>query len=421
MLIEFSVKNFMSFKSKKTFTLLAGAGEENEENLIDNGNEKLLKTAAIYGPNASGKTNFMKALTAAILMIRKSNTRNVSDILIEMKPFIFDKKMSKLPCEFEFIFIKNDIKYIYGFAADKYKIYDEYLYKYLSAKPSLVFSRNENSGYKFPQSEKSKLSELATKNTEKRLFLSTATEWNYIPTREPYMFFSENIDVFSDYNNITGFSFNSFENDKDGKLKEFTINLLKEADIVIKDYNFEVKNIDVPNFAFAINNISIPNENVINKSVKISTMHEIENESGEKENFEFDISEESLGTKNLFFFSPILKDAFERGKVIIIDEIEKSLHPLLVQYIIGLFHNKKININNAQLIFTTHDTNLLSIDIFRRDQIWFTEKDIKRGSTDLYPLDDFSVRKNENIQKGYLMGRYGAIPFLTRGGNLWIK
>ncbi len=412
MLIQFSVKNFMSFKNRKTFTLLAGAEKENKENLISTENEKILKTAAIYGANASGKTNFMKALTAAILMIRKSNTRNVSDLLTEMKPFIFDKKTSKLPCEFEFIFIKNDVKYIYGFAADKYKIYDEYLYKYLSAKPSLVFSRDENSEYKFPQSEKNKLSELATKNTEKRLFLSTATEWNYITTREPYMFFAEDIDVFNDYNNISGFAFNSFENDKDGKLKEFTINLLKEADIVIKDYNFEVQNIDVSNFAFAINHVT-------NKSVRISTMHEIENENGEKENFEFDISEESLGTKNLFLFSPVLKDAFQRGKVIVIDEIEKSLHPLLVQYIIELFYNEKVNVNNAQLIFSTHDTNLLSLDIFRRDQIWFTEKDIKKGSTDLYPLDDFSVRKNENIQKGYLMGRYGAIPFLARGGNLW--
>ena len=91
----------------------------------------------------------------------------------------------------------------------------------------------------------------------------------------------------------------------------------------------------------------------------------------------------------------------------------------MVQYIIELFYNEKVNVNNAQLIFSTHDTNLLSLDIFRRDQIWFTEKDIKKGSTDLYPLDDFSVRKNENIQKGYLMGRYGAIPFLARGGNLW--
>ena len=103
----------------------------------------------------------------------------------------------------------------------------------------------------------------------------------------------------------------------------------------------------------------------------------------------------------------------------IIDELDKSLHPLLVNYIVSLFNNPVINKNGAQLIFNTHDTNLLSLTIFRRDQIWFTEKNYKNGSTDLYPLDEFPVRKNENIQKGYLNGRYGAIPFIAIGEELW--
>ena len=103
----------------------------------------------------------------------------------------------------------------------------------------------------------------------------------------------------------------------------------------------------------------------------------------------------------------------------IIDELDKSLHPLLVNYIVSLFNNPTINKNGAQLIFNTHDTNLLSLTIFRRDQIWFTEKNYKNGSTDLYPLDEFTVRKNENIQKGYLNGRYGAIPFIAIGEELW--
>ena len=114
-----------------------------------------------------------------------------------------------------------------------------------------------------------------------------------------------------------------------------------------------------------------------------------------------------------------IKDVFENGKILVIDEIERSLHPSLVEMIIKFFHNPKINKGNAQLIFNTHDTNLLSLDIFRRDQIWFAEKDPKKGDTDLYPLDDFSVRKNENIQKGYLNGRYGAIPFVATGDSLW--
>ena len=414
MLVEFSVKNFMSIKDEITFSMIAGTGDENIENIINDKNtsEGYLKTAAIYGANASGKTNFIRALTAAILTVRKSNLRNINEPLIEMKPFKFDSKTINEPCEFKFIFIKNNIKYIYGFSADINKIYTEYLYQYLSAKPSLIFERKNTNEYKFTQSEQGKLEELSTKNTEKKLFLSTATAWNYEKTKDAYIWFSEDIDTYNDYFNVGGYAFDKFEKDEEGSLKRFTINLLKQADILIKDYNFEVKDIN-PNNMIAFNNIKVQ------KEVRISTFHEIEDENGNKENYELELQEESLGTQSLFFFSPILKDAFEKGKVIIVDEIDKSLHPLLVEFIINLFHNSEINKNNAQLIFNTHDTNLLSLDNFRRDQIWFTEKDPKRGTTDLYPLDDFSVRKTENVQKGYLNGRYGAIPFLVIGNSLW--
>lgn len=420
MLVEFSVKNFMSIKDEMTFSMIAGTGDENIENIINDKNtsEGYLKTTAIYGANASGKTNFIKALTAAILTVRKSNLRNINEPLIEMKPFKFDSKTINEPCEFKFIFIKNNIKYIYGFSADINRIYTEYLYQYLSAKPSLIFERKNTNEYKFTQSEQGKLEELSTKNTEKKLFLSTATAWNYEKTKDAYIWFSEDIDTYNDYFNVGGYAFDKFEKDEEGSLKRFTINLLKQADILIKDYNFEVKDIN-PNNIIAFNNIKIPTENIVQKEVRISTFHEIEDENGNKENYELELQEESLGTQSLFFFSPILKDAFEKGKVIIVDEIDKSLHPLLVEFIIKLFHNNEINKNNAQLIFNTHDTNLLSLDNFRRDQIWFTEKDPKRGTTDLYPLDDFSVRKTENVQKGYLNGRYGAIPFLVIGNSLW--
>ncbi|MBP3502577.1 MAG: ATP-binding protein [Clostridia bacterium] len=420
MLVEFSVKNFMSIKDEMTFSMVAGTGDENIENIIkdEKTGEGYLKSTAIYGANASGKTNFMRALTAAILTVRRSNLRNINEPLIEMKPFKFDSKTVNEPCEFKFVFIKNNIKYIYGFSADVNRIYTEYLYQYLSAKPSLIFERKNINEYKFTQSEQSKLEELATKNTEKKLFLSTATAWNYEKTKDAYIWFSEDIDTYNDYMNVGGYAFDKFEKDEEGSLKKFTINLLKQADILIKDYNFEVKDMNLNNI-IAFNNVKIPNENIVQKEVRISTLHEIENENGDKENYELELQEESLGTQSLFFFSPILKEAFEKGKVIIVDEIDKSLHPLLVEFIIKLFHNSEINKNNAQLIFNTHDTNLLSLDNFRRDQIWFTEKEPKKGTTELYPLDDFSVRKTENVQKGYLNGRYGAIPFLATGNSLW--
>lgn len=401
MLIEFSVKNFMSIKNEITFSMIASNSSENLNNTIQskNFNESYLKSTAIYGANASGKTNFIRALTSAILMVRKSNSRNVNELLLEMQPFKFDVKTINEPCEFEFVFIKNDTKYVYGFSADINRIYSEYLYQYFSPKATLIFERKNVNEYKFKQSEKSKLEELATKNTEKKLFLSTATAWNYELTREPYMWFAENIDTFNDCLTMNNFVFNKFENDKDNSLKNFTINLLKQSDILISDYNFEIKSIT--NF-IPFDNPNLLNEKISQKEVSISTLHEIEDDVGKTYSYELELQNESLGTQSLFFFSPVLKEAFENGKVIVVDEIDKSLHPLLIELIIKLFHNPDINKKNAQLIFNTHDTNLLSLDIFRKDQIWFAEKDPKKGITDLYPLDDFSIRKTDNIQKGYL-------------------
>ena len=148
-------------------------------------------------------------------------------------------------------------------------------------------------------------------------------------------------------------------------------------------------------------------------------LHEIKDCNDDSKLYELNLINESSGTQILFSFAPILKDVFENGKVLVIDEIERSLHPSLVEMIIKFFHNSEINKGNAQLIFNTHDTNLLSLEIFRRDQIWFAEKNPEKGATDLYPLDDFPVRKTENIQKGYLNGRYGAMPFVAMGNSLW--
>ena len=422
MLIQFSVKNFMSFKDKVVFSMQAGSGDENEENIISEKelNEKILKTTAIYGANASGKTNLIKAFTAAILMIRKSSSRQVGELLMEMEPFSFDEKTRLEPCEFEFIFISNGTKYVYGFIADKNKIYEEYLYQYLSAKPTRIFERENINDYKFLQSDEGKLNAIKTQNTENKLFLATATSWNYDKTQAPYLWFAQNIDTYTGGLLLNDFAIESFSKDENEELKKFTLKLLKEADIVIKDFSIEVEDRELDNnmllFFKNLNIVPITNRQ---KDVKIKMMHEIKKDNDEINNYELNFANESSGTQILFSFAPILKNVFENGKILVIDEIERSLHPSLVEMIIKFFHNEEINKGKAQLIFNTHATNLLSLNIFRRDQIWFAEKDPKKGATDLYPLDDFSVRKTENIQKGYLNGRYGAIPFVVEGNSLW--
>jgi AAA15 family ATPase/GTPase len=250
--------------------------------------------------------------------------------------------------------------------------------------------------------------------------LATATAWNYEKTKDAYLWFAEKIDTF-DKNNWDGFNLDNFAQDQSGKLKQFTQNILKIADININDYDIEETEIPQEiiddfkkNRAFS----EIVKNRVVNiptKSYSLSVNHVVENEAGDIEKYSLTLGEESSGTQRLFGMSPHLQVAFEQGKTIIVDEIENSLHPLLVEEIIKMFHDPAINQADAQLIFSTHDVNLLNLDIFRRDQIYFLEKNPQTASSDIYSLDEFSVRKGENIRAGYLQGRYGAVPFIGGG------
>ena len=419
MLIEFSVENFMSIRDKVTLSLLAGKETENIENVILNEKNNILKSVAIYGANASGKSNIFKAITTAIILIRTSNSRQVNDKLLNIVPFKFDEKSKNKPSKFEFIFEINNTRYVYGFSADINQIYDEYLYQYLSAKPTTIFERTNVNEYEFKK-DVSELEKLSKINTPNKLFLATATAWNYDRTKEPFMWFANNIDTFNSNVDFQNQAFDMFDNDINGDLKRFTLNLLKEAEINIDNYEIQKEEISAEKLALMfpdpmIKNI-ISNNNANFKGVgrNVFTSHNVNNTK-----YILNMAEESLGTQKIFYLSPLLMDTLSKGKIIIIDEIEKSLHTSLVRYIIKLFHNPEVNKNNAQLVFNTHDTNLLKLDIFRRDQIYFVEKDFSNATTDLYSLDEFSVRKNENIEKGYLQGRYGAIPAVGLGDSLW--
>lgn len=409
MLIEFSVKNFLSFKEKVTLSLEKENGNENAENTFVYNNEELLKTAVIYGANASGKSNLIKAFTTAILMVRNSNMISLGGKWDVLKPFLFSEDTNNSPSEFEFIFIANKIKYRYFFSADVNRIYNESLDAYYSQKPTNIFTRKNTTEYSFINSDKKTLESIASKNTENKLFLTSATTWNYEKTKDAFLWFLNSIDTHVSFDSMLDQDLINYSNN-DEDLKEFTLKLLKESDIFIKDLRVSYEEKDVDNSSFIVNN---KNQGPLKmKSVKIAMDHEIVDSQKQTKIYTLDIEEESSGTKILFALAPILKRAFEKTKIIIVDELEKSLHPTLVKYIVKLFNNEKLNTNNSQLIFTTHAISLLSLDLFRRDQIWFTEKNALTGNSDLYPLDSFSVRKEENIEKGYINGRYGATPFI---------
>lgn len=418
MLIEFSVKNFLSFKNKATLSMEKGNGDENLDNIISNDNFDLLKTTGIYGANASGKSNLLKALTCAILMVRNSSLISVGGKWNFIKPFLFDETSKKEPSEFEFIFVVNGVKYRYFFSADVNKVYDEVLDAYYSQKPTNIFTRTKTSIYEF-SNDKNKLESLSANNTENKLFLSTATNWNYDKTRDAYLWFVNAIDTYDSFNNITDKDLIDYSKDEDS-LKEFALKLLKEADILIKDItvDYEEREMDSTMVNMLVPSFAKGNEKIKVKNVNIELEHEVIDNKNNKHTYKLNFTEESSGTRILFAFAPFLKRAFETTKIIIVDELERSMHPSLVEFIVKLFNNKEINKANSQLIFTTHATNLLNLELLRRDQIWFTEKNPENGVSDLYPLDSFSVRKDENIQKGYVNGRYGAIPFI-RDITLW--
>ncbi len=422
MLIQFSVKNFMSFKEEAVLALNPSIDKEHPENINEKNGFKAANTIAIYGANASGKTSIFRAMTAAVNLIKNSNMIQVNQPLYSVVPFKFDKKSINEPSEFEFIFVADDgNRYVYGFTADSQKIHEEYLYQYKSKKPSMIFERKEEK-YEF-KSQKSLLEPLVRFNTPNKLFLATATNWNTESTIIPYKWLSEKIITFTDANVLTDLSLNLYKGSKQDEYLAFTENLLQAADINISKININVKRTKM-GIPFGIMTPAVVTNGQQGpvvaeqelEQIEVMTEHKI-GEGEDQSVYSLALTEESLGTNQLFILGPILKNAFENGMAVFIDEIDKSLHTFIVKHVINMFRDREINKSGAQLIFTTHDTSLLSLSTFRRDQVYFTEKDNKTGASDLYSLDEFSVRKTENIEKGYLLGRYGAIPYI-RGEEL---
>ena len=424
MLLQFSVENFRSYKERVVLSLEASSDKELSDNIVNINNNKLLKVAAIFGANASGKSNLFLALTSAIINIRFSNQLQIGQPLINIIPFAFDETTKNMPSSFEFVFIHNEIKYVYGYSATPKEIVKEYLYAYRSAKATTIFDRDEARPevYKFTvPSIKKELEPIVSKNTKNKLFLSTATQWNSTETRNAFSFFAEKINTFdSDFESLIPQIGQLLTNDEDHSVEKFIIKLLKAADINIETYNLEVKEHSTEEIANALppqlRSLVLSSAKPERKSLEyiIHTLHTVNGYS-----YLLNMRDESEGTRNLFGLAPILKRAFkETGEIICIDEFDKSMHPALVQYLINLFNDPSINVCNAQLIISTHDVSLLSLDHLRRDQFYFTDKDRNTGISELYSLDEFSPRKKENIRNAYLLGRYGAVPHLKEGIDL---
>ena len=424
MLLQFSVNNFKSFKDMAVLSMEPSADKELPGNLTLIGKNRCLNTIAIFGANAAGKSNVFTALTAAILLVRRSNSRQVIDPLVEIIPFKFDEESIRKPTTFEFVFIAEGKKYVYGFSATQKAVQREYLYVFNSSKASTIFERTDVNTYKFTSPAlKRELQPLTERNTENKLFLATATAWNCEATRIPYLWFETKINTYSiDSDQLISQTAPMFDNDADNSLRKFTNMILHEADINIDDFNIEFNDISQEQFLQQVPQelrgliSTIPA--AMNKAVKIETVHSIVDDGIAKQ-YNLSLMEESQGTRNLFLFSPVLKRAFETGETLCIDEFDASLHPMLVRYLFSLFNNPDINKAHAQLIVSSHSLVLMSLKNLRRDQIYFVEKDRKTGKSELYSLDEFSPRKEEDVRKAYMLGRYGSIPDIPEEAHLW--
>lgn len=385
--------------------------EENVYNCKSSG-ISLVKSAAIYGANASGKSNIIKAMRfMRDFVINSSRTGQNLDI-IPVEPFLLDVESTSNPSGFEVIILIDGTRYRYGFELDSEKIHSEWLYYVPKNREFKLFIRE---GDKFDISEKFKreakdLQELTRPNA---LFLSVIAQFNGIISGGVTKWFSQI--MFIDYRHQPSFSqplrpiLRSDENRK--AFAEF----LQVFDVGISDLKVEETNVfDRPELSSVPNNIrDVVVKNNLLTAHTIKTVHDVYDSNGNLvSNIEFDLdTHESDGTKKLYSILPSLMTALVRGGVVVIDELDSRLHPLLTEKLINLFHTGSVN-EIAQLIFTTHDTNLLRKENFRRDQIWFVEK-TQKGVSTLYSLAEIQTRNDANYEKDYLKGRYGAIPFLN--------
>ncbi|QAA31289.1 AAA family ATPase [Clostridium manihotivorum] len=417
MLMEFSVENFLSIKERVTLSMIASKDTTHENNLII-GKDKspnVLKAAAIYGANASGKTNVLQAFNFVSYFLNTSHEMQQGK-KIGVEPFKLERAYIDKPSSFDMVFIAEGIKYAYGFSATDDKVVEEYLYFYPKGRQSIIFEREDTDNYKFTNDIERQTQIKDKFHSNNKLFISTLSLWEYEKAQIPFKWLDNNLKILISREKLEEYTVSLMKSDE--AINKRVKGLLKSAvkdieDITITEIDIDIKENPLLKYLNDEAKAKLFN-NKGNKLVNVNTLHKM-NDS--EEFIEFDMIDESDGTQKLFGLLGFWVKALDEGLTLIVDELDARLHSHLTKFLVELFHDPNVNKNNAQLIFSTHDTNLLDQDLFRRDQIWFTEKKEDK-STDLYSLDDFPVRKDAAIEKGYLQGKYGAIPYI-KGDFLW--
>lgn len=424
LLIEFKFKNYRSFRDETVLSMEATGLGTFKSCLIEYGSTRLMPGAAIYGKNGGGKSNVIRAFWLAVQFIRNAQRTQHENASVPVSPFAFDDYSFKQPTSFEFTFVLDNVKYIYGFSATKEKILTEYLYHSPNGQKAIVFERSGQT-YKFTEN-KAKRKLISEAVAQNQLFFSVACTMNDVVCVTAMRWFRDYVLFSRDYSDIPR---NLLEYSNNKNMLTAISNYARSADLGIVDMQFEFNSEEVSdtpefpenipegirvaliNFMHALSDSSISTEVTLRKGeVTATSIHRGVKENGEEGLFPGDLSDESDGTRKLMALAPAIESVLEKGGVLLVDELERELHPMLVQLIVSKFQSKRTNPYGAQIIFTTHNTDLMNEDILRKDQLYFVDKDSATGVSELYSISEFSTKTTENIRKGYLAGKYGATP-----------
>ncbi|MDT8322112.1 MAG: ATP-binding protein [Xanthomonadales bacterium] len=415
MLIEFNVANFQALRDSQRFSLVRGKGTELESNVFRTPapNEfELLRSAAIYGPNASGKTTFIRALEVMKEIVLESATARKAGEELPLAPFLLSGETRDKPSDFEVIFLLDGVRYQYGFSASPRKVHDEWLFAFPRGRAQRWFQRvwdAEQGEYEWYLGDKLEgEKQLWQKSTrDNALYLSTAVNLNAKQLQPIYDWFHNHLRVAGVGGWSPSFSASRCDNGQKQQILEF----LRAADLAIRDILVEKTPFDVSKLP---DDMPDPVKQALISDLKDSEVFDLKtvHQADDGRSVSFDLEVESAGTQKLFAFAGPWLDALDKGYTLFIDELNNSLHPRLVRFLVELFHDPERNSKNAQLVFTTHETSILNQQVLRRDQVWFCERG-KDQAARIYPLTDFRPRKGrENLELAYLSGRYGALPFI---------
>jgi predicted ATPase len=430
MLIEFKVENFRSFRDEQTFSMVSSRDTAHPDSLIACKGFSIAKTGAVYGSNASGKSNLIKAISVVERLVLASATRmNLGD-RIDVSPFRLNAAMRLEPSRFEMTVIIDDITYVYGFAATTERVHDESLYvrrpggrltPWIKRK---LDPSTEKTAWQIKGPIKRDAALLQSKTRDNGLLLSRGAELNIGALAPLFVWFRSKlrfIDLSSSPDHLLQATAHRMIGDVE--LQSRILQLVRDADFGISKIQVAETSPALPNEDDVSDDIRALFETILAfkrreaglgelpTMISVSTEH-TQYPSGEGVRFSLE-DDESNGTRRFFALAGPILDALENGHVLVIDELDCSMHPLLTRKLIELFQDRSMNQNGAQLIFATHDSSIMDSSLFRRDQIWLTEKR-RDGSTDLFSLYDIDSKKRprgaEALEKNYLAGRYGAIP-----------